>query len=54
MKYKDLNDYYLIDMVCEGDDISYGVLFDKYRPLIRNIAAKFYKKYKCTNRANKH
>lgn len=46
MKYKDLNDYYLIDMVCEGDDISYGVLFDKYRPLIRNIAAKFYKKYK--------
>lgn len=46
MKYKDINDYYLVDMICEGDDVSYGVLFDKYTPIIRNISHKFYKQYK--------
>lgn len=46
MKYKDINDYYLVDMICEGDDDSYGVLFNKYRPLIRNTSYSFYKRFK--------
>lgn len=46
MKYKDINDYYLVDMICEGNDYYYGLLMDKYRPLIRNTAYKFYKNFK--------
>ena len=46
MKYKDINDYYLVDMICESDDVSYDTLFNKYRPLIRNVAYKFYNQYR--------
>ena len=46
MVYKDINDYYLIDMICENDELSYGMLFDKYRPLIKKIASNFYRNYK--------
>lgn len=45
MVYKDINDYYLVDMVCENDDISYEILFNKYNPLIRKIASNFYQNY---------
>ena len=45
MVYKDINDYYLIDMICENDETSYNVLFNKYRPLVRKIASKFYSNY---------
>ena len=45
MVYKDINDYYLVDLICENDEISYGILFDKYKPLIRKIASKFYYNY---------
>ena len=31
MVYKDINDYYLIDMICENDETSYNVLFNKYQ-----------------------
>lgn len=43
MVYKNINDYHLVEMVCENDDASYGVLFDKYSPLIKKIASKYYK-----------
>ena len=46
MVYKDINDYYLIDMICENDELSYGMLFDKYRPLIKKIASNIYRNYK--------
>lgn len=46
MVYKDINDYYLIEMICENDEVSYGMLFDKYRPLIKKIASNFYRSYK--------
>ena len=32
MKYKDINDYYLVDMICENDEASYYMLFTKYEP----------------------
>ncbi len=41
MNYKDLNDYELVSMVAENDEIT-DILFDKYMPLIRNIAKKLY------------
>ena len=46
MKYKDINDYYLVDMICESDEVSYDALFNKYRPLIWNVAYKFYNQYR--------
>lgn len=45
MNYKDINDYYLVDMICEGDDASYDILFDKYQPLIKKIVYKYYREY---------
>ena len=45
MNYKNYNDYELIYMVRENDDASYGVLFQKYKPLIHQIAYKYYKDF---------
>lgn len=45
MKYKDINDYYLVDMICENDEASYDALFEKYKPLIKNTAYSFFKQY---------
>ncbi len=45
MDYKKYNDYELVYMVREKDDDSYGVLFDKYLPIIRRIASDYYKSY---------
>ena len=45
MVYKDINDYYLFDLVCENDEVSYGVLFEKYKPLIKKVASSFYHNY---------
>ena len=45
MNYKNYNDYELIYMVRENDESSYGVLFQKYKPLIHQIAYKYYKDY---------
>jgi len=41
MDYRDLNDYELVNKVSENDEIT-GILFDKYMPLIRNLAKKSY------------
>ena len=40
MKYKDINDYYLVDMVCENNDDYCNVLFNKYQPVIKKIVYK--------------
>ena len=45
MKYKDINDYYLVDMICENDEFSYNVLFAKYEPLIKLTVYKYYKDF---------
>lgn len=45
MKYKDINDYYLVDMICENDEDSYYALFAKYEPLIKLTVNKFYKEF---------
>ena len=41
MNYKDYNDYELIYMIRENNDVEYEVLFKKYEPLIKNIAGKY-------------
>ena len=46
MKYKDYNDYELIYMVRENDDISKDLLFKKYAPVVGKIALNFYNNYK--------
>lgn len=45
MKYKDYNDYELIYMVREQDEGSYGILFQKYLPIIKRIAYDYYNSY---------
>ena len=45
MKYKDYNDYELIYMVRDQDENSYGILFQKYLPIIKRIACDYYKSY---------
>ena len=45
MNYKKYNDYELIYMVREKDDLSYNVLFQKYTPIIKRIALDYYKSY---------
>jgi len=41
MNYKDLNDYELVSKVSESEEVT-ELLFDKYMPLIKNIARKLY------------
>ncbi len=45
MLYKDINDYHLVELVKENEDVYYGILHDKYQPIIRNIAYNFFKQY---------
>ena len=46
MKYRDLNDYELINYVSEDEDAK-NMIFEKYKPLIMKTATKMYKY--CTN-----
>ncbi len=46
MNYKQYNDYELIYKIRENDDDSREVMFEKYQPIIRNIANMYYQKYK--------
>ncbi len=41
MNYKNYNDYELIYMIRENDEVEYDYLFKKYEPLIRNVAGKY-------------
>jgi len=46
MNYKKYNDYELIYMVRENDDVSRDLLFKKYRPVVSSIVSDFYNRYK--------
>lgn len=43
MNYK--NDYEIIYMIRENDDIARNIMFDKYMPIVKNIASNFYLSY---------
>ena len=45
MNYKNYNDYELISMVRENDEFSYYSLFEKYKPIVKNISKDFYDRY---------
>ena len=45
MNYKNYNDYELISMVIENDEFSYYSLFEKYKPIVKNISKEFYDRY---------
>ena len=45
MNYKNYNDYELISMVRENDAFSYYSLFEKYKPIVKNISKEFYDRY---------
>ncbi len=45
MNYKQYNDYELIYMVRENDEDSKSIIFEKYYPVIRNIANEYYQKF---------
>ena len=46
MDYKDFNDYELLYMIEEENDYAKDMLYQKYLPLIRTEAIKFYKSLK--------
>lgn len=46
MNYKKYNDYELIYNVRENDDYSYDCLFNKYIPIMKKLAYKYYSNYK--------
>lgn len=41
--YNDLNDYEIMYMVSENDDVARDILFEKYKPIIYKMANKFKK-----------
>ena len=45
MNDKNYNDYELISMVRENDEFSYYSLFEKYKPIVKNISKEFYDRY---------
>lgn len=46
MNYKNINDYEVLYMIGESDELSYSIMYDKYHPLISNLANKYYNNYK--------
>ena len=46
MKYKEYNDYELLYMVRENDELSKDLLLKKYSPIINKIALDFFNSYK--------
>lgn len=45
MEYRDLNDYELVSKVTESEEVT-EILFNKYMPLIKNVARKSYSENK--------
>ncbi len=45
MDYKKYNDYELIYMVQENDEESKSILYQKYAPIIHNLANEYYHRY---------
>ena len=51
MKY---NDYELLDLIYDNDEVAYDIMFNKYKPIIYNKALEYYnylKDNKCSSRA---
>ena len=46
MEYISLNDYEIIYMIREKDEVAYNVMYDKYRPLISKLAKEYCRAYK--------
>ena len=40
MKY---NDYELLDLIYDNDEVAYSIMLNKYKPLIYTVAGKYYK-----------
>ena len=45
-KYSQYNDYELVYMVQEENENAYQILYDKYQPLLRQIASRFFSAYR--------
>lgn len=43
MNYKNMNDYELLYLISENNDIAREILINKYRPVVYFIASKYYK-----------
>lgn len=41
--YRDLNDYEILYLIKEQDDDDYGIMYEKYKPLIYKVANKYQK-----------
>ena len=39
MKY---NDYELLDLICDNDEVAYNIMINKYKPIIYNKALEYY------------
>ena len=46
MEYTGINDYEVLYMIGERDEVAYNVMYDKYRPLISKFARGYYRVYK--------
>ncbi len=44
MEYKDINDYELLYLVQERDEVAYNTIYAKYKPLISKMAWEYYKR----------
>lgn len=42
MNYKNVNDYEVIYMIRENDDDALNIMYEKYRPLVKKIASKYF------------
>ena len=42
MDYKNVNDYELLYLISENMDVSYDILYQKYLPIIKSIASKYF------------
>lgn len=43
MNYKDTNDYEVLYLIGENEDVATNVIYDKYKPIIYSLANKYYK-----------
>lgn len=46
MEYTGLNDYEVLYMIKENDELAYNAMYDKYHPVISGIARKYSKTFK--------
>lgn len=45
-EYKDLNDYEVMYLVEEGNDDARDIILEKYKPIIKGMASKYFKSFK--------